>query len=232
MGAVIFARIAGDEGPSRRERILFSRGSPPVLPRRRHLRRARRRVDVRRRHPRPAAAVAAPAGDGGGRPALRLPRRPVGTPPAHQHLPGRDDVRHDRGRRPRGPHRAGRPQPHHRHRTRTGVRTPRPTRTCCAGCTWPRSTASSAPTTATAPSRWMPRGRDEYVAQTAVVARALGATDVPETVAELDEVMADYRPELASTPRPGRRRASSSCTRRCRSRCDCPTRCSRPPASG
>jgi uncharacterized protein (DUF2236 family) len=42
--------------------------------------------------------------------------------------------------------------------------------------------------------------RDEYVAQTAVVAKALGATDVPETVAELDEVMADYRPELASTP--------------------------------
>jgi uncharacterized protein (DUF2236 family) len=42
-------------------------------------------------------------------------------------------------------------------------------------------------------------GRDEYVAQSAVVARALGATDVPETVAELDEVMAGYRPELAST---------------------------------
>ena len=42
-------------------------------------------------------------------------------------------------------------------------------------------------------------GRDEYVAQSAVVARALGATDVPETVAELDAVMADYRPELAST---------------------------------
>ena len=42
-------------------------------------------------------------------------------------------------------------------------------------------------------------GRDEYVAQSAVVARALGATDLPETAAELDEVMADYRPELAST---------------------------------
>ena len=41
--------------------------------------------------------------------------------------------------------------------------------------------------------------RDEYVAQSAVVARALGATDLPETVAELDEVMAGYRPELAST---------------------------------
>jgi uncharacterized protein (DUF2236 family) len=43
-------------------------------------------------------------------------------------------------------------------------------------------------------------GRDEYVAQAAVVARALGAIDVPESAAELDEVMADYRPELSSTP--------------------------------
>lgn len=43
-------------------------------------------------------------------------------------------------------------------------------------------------------------GRDLYVTQTAVVARALGATDVPETVAELDSVMAEYRPELTSTP--------------------------------
>ena len=42
-------------------------------------------------------------------------------------------------------------------------------------------------------------GRDEYVAQSAVVARALGATDLPETAAELDEVMAGYRPELEST---------------------------------
>ncbi|GAA2080210.1 oxygenase MpaB family protein [Aeromicrobium halocynthiae] len=43
-------------------------------------------------------------------------------------------------------------------------------------------------------------GRDEYVAQTAVVGRALGAEGVPTTVAELDEVMASFRPELASTP--------------------------------
>ena len=45
-----------------------------------------------------------------------------------------------------------------------------------------------------------PAGRDEYVAETAHVARALGAVDVPETVAELDEVMASYRPELKGTP--------------------------------
>jgi uncharacterized protein (DUF2236 family) len=42
-------------------------------------------------------------------------------------------------------------------------------------------------------------GRDAYVAQTAHVARALGAVDVPETVAELEQVLADYRPELEGT---------------------------------
>jgi uncharacterized protein (DUF2236 family) len=43
-------------------------------------------------------------------------------------------------------------------------------------------------------------GRDAYVCEAAHVARALGAVDVPETVAELDEVMALYRPELKGTP--------------------------------
>ncbi|MET1037242.1 MAG: oxygenase MpaB family protein [Aeromicrobium sp.] len=43
-------------------------------------------------------------------------------------------------------------------------------------------------------------GRDAYVAETAHVARALGAEDVPETVAELDELLALYRPELKGTP--------------------------------
>lgn len=43
-------------------------------------------------------------------------------------------------------------------------------------------------------------GRDAYVAETALVARGLGAVDVPETVAELDELMAAYRPELKGTP--------------------------------
>jgi uncharacterized protein (DUF2236 family) len=42
-------------------------------------------------------------------------------------------------------------------------------------------------------------GRDAYVAETAHVALALGAVDVPKTVAELDEVLAGYRPELAGT---------------------------------
>jgi uncharacterized protein (DUF2236 family) len=43
-------------------------------------------------------------------------------------------------------------------------------------------------------------GRDEYLAQTAEVARRLGATDVPTTEAELAETLAAYRPELGGTP--------------------------------
>jgi uncharacterized protein (DUF2236 family) len=41
---------------------------------------------------------------------------------------------------------------------------------------------------------------DLYVRQTARPATLLGATDLPSTVAELDEVIASYRPELESTP--------------------------------
>lgn len=42
--------------------------------------------------------------------------------------------------------------------------------------------------------------RDLYVAQSAVTARLLGATDVPESVSELEEALEAYRPELESTP--------------------------------
>lgn len=41
---------------------------------------------------------------------------------------------------------------------------------------------------------------DEYVAQAAVVARALGARDVPTTTAGLADALESYRPELAATP--------------------------------
>ena len=44
-----------------------------------------------------------------------------------------------------------------------------------------------------------PAEADEYVAQTNGAARLLGATDLPETIGELDEVIAAYRPELRST---------------------------------
>lgn len=42
--------------------------------------------------------------------------------------------------------------------------------------------------------------RDRYVAETAVVARKLGAVDVPETEAELAAAVGRYRGELAATP--------------------------------
>lgn len=42
--------------------------------------------------------------------------------------------------------------------------------------------------------------RDRYVSDTAVVARALGARDVPETERDLIEVVRSYRPELVRTP--------------------------------
>jgi len=44
-----------------------------------------------------------------------------------------------------------------------------------------------------------PDERDAYVAQAAVVARALGASDVPTSVRELDDALAQFRPELAGT---------------------------------
>lgn len=48
--------------------------------------------------------------------------------------------------------------------------------------------------------RLTPAQKDEYVAQTARIARALGAQDVPTTTAELAAFLDAYRPELAATP--------------------------------
>ncbi len=45
-----------------------------------------------------------------------------------------------------------------------------------------------------------PAEADTYVAQTAKVARLLGATDVPMSRAELDDSLEAFRPELAGTP--------------------------------
>ncbi|UZN03224.1 oxygenase MpaB family protein [Cellulomonas sp. S1-8] len=45
-----------------------------------------------------------------------------------------------------------------------------------------------------------PARADEYVAQTARIGRALGAVDVPETVAELEDAIEGYRPVLRATP--------------------------------
>jgi uncharacterized protein (DUF2236 family) len=43
-------------------------------------------------------------------------------------------------------------------------------------------------------------GRDEYLAQTAEVARRLGVPDPPETEAQLRRTLAGFRPELRGTP--------------------------------
>lgn len=47
--------------------------------------------------------------------------------------------------------------------------------------------------------RLTPAEADEYVAQSGRVAAALGATDVPQSEAELAECLAGYRPELQAT---------------------------------
>ncbi len=72
-------------------------------------------------------------------------------------------------------------------------------------------------------------GCDEYVAQAAVVGRALGVEDVPVTVRELDDAVAGYRPVLGLTPPRSTPRGSSSSSRRCRGRCAGCTRGSRWP---
>ncbi|MDH2416232.1 oxygenase MpaB family protein [Nocardioides sp. CER19] len=43
-------------------------------------------------------------------------------------------------------------------------------------------------------------GRDEYVAQTAEIARRLGVIEPPTTERELRQLLASYRPELRATP--------------------------------
>ena len=198
MGAVIFARIAGDEGPGdvNASSSPTARAGSPRTTRsasctvtRPCSRAASGRCCCSRctrwrwRPSISTPAIAATRGDACSAPARSWRRR-----------------RSARSRTPTarsascGPCTAASPAPRP-----TGVRTPHPTRTCCAGCTSPRSTASCAPTTATAPSRSMPRAATSTSPSPPWWREALGATDLPETVAELDEVMADYRPELAST---------------------------------
>jgi len=199
MGAVIFARIAGDEGPSRRERILFTEG--------------RRRFSH-------DDAICVVHGDasmfvGGIRALLLQSLHPLAMAAVDQHSGYRGDP-------------WGRLQRTSTFLAETtfgtiedadrAVRIVRSVHSRIEG-----TAPDGRPYAASDPHllRWVhvaeidsflrahdrygattldAARRDEYVAQTAVVAKALGATDVPETAAELDEVMSDYRPELASTP--------------------------------
>ena len=199
MGAVIFSRIAGDEGPRRRERILFAEGP--------------RRFG-------PGDAICAVHGDasmfaGGIRALLLQSLHPLAMAAVDQHSGYRGDP-------------WGRLQRTSTFLAETtfgtiedadrAVRVVRAVHTRITGIAPDgRTYEASDPHLL----RWVhvaeidsflrahdrygakpldAAGRDEYVAQSAVVARELGATDLPETVAELDEVMADYRPELSSTP--------------------------------
>ena len=198
MGAVIFARIAGDEGPKRRERILHAAGP--------------RRFTHE-------DAICAVHGDasmfvGGIRALLLQSLHPLAMAAVDQHSGYRGDP-------------WGRLQRTSTFLAETtfgtiedadrAVRIVRAVHARIAGIT-----PDGRPYAASDPHllRWVhvaeidsflrahdrygasalgAAGRDEYVAQSAVVARALGATDVPETADELDAVMADFRPELAST---------------------------------
>ena len=156
LGQALFARVAGPEGPANRAR-LNAPGPAVVRCRPPDPAGTRRRRDVRRRPSRAAAAVAAPAGHDRGRAALRLPQRPVGPAAADKHLPRGHHVRHRRRRAARRRPCAPGP-PARQGEEATACGTGRTTRTCCAGSTLRKPTASSAATSATAPGRSMRPG--------------------------------------------------------------------------
>ena len=219
--------VAGPEGPQNRDRIHDTPG-PRWFAEDRPIRRVHADASMFvGGSARAAAAVAAPAGDGRRRRALRLPRRPVGPPAAHQHLPGRDHVRPGRRRAAGASTRSaastagcsgvapdGRPYAR------------RPTRTCSSGCTSPRSTASCSPISSTAPSRSTRTVATHYVADTARVADALGVPDPPRTEAQLAERIERLPPRVTRHRRRPRGRHASCCSpRRCRCWPARPTAC-------
>lgn len=199
MGAAIFARVAGDEGPSRRERIYFADGP--------------------RRFP-PDSAICRVHSDasmftGGMRALLLQSLHPLAMAAVDQHSGYRGDP-------------WGRLQRTSTFLAETTFGTIQDADRAVAIVRAVHSRISGVaddgrPYAASDPHllRWVhvaevdsflrahdrygarpldPSGRDAYVAETAHVARALGAADLPETVAELDELLALYRPELRGTP--------------------------------
>ena len=200
LGAALFLRVAGPDGPRHARTDPFPRRSALVRGRQPDHPGPRRRVDVRRRAAGPAAADAAPGRDARGLGALRLPRRHVGPPAPHQHLPGGHDVR-GRGRRGAGGRRgprgstSGSPAP-----CPTGRRTPPPTRTCSPGCTRPRRTASCARTRSTVAGRSTRPGGTSTSPRSPRSARGWGCSTRRRRRPALAEVLAAYRPELRGTP--------------------------------
>ena len=149
--------------------------------------------------------------------ALRVPRRPVGPPRPDQPLPGRHDVRLGRRRPPTDRRRAGRAPPGHRDRPRRpavrGVRSapavvgpPRRGRQLPAGLPALRRRAADR---GRVPTSTSPRPAGSP--------RALGAVDVPATVAERRAPSSRRTgPSWPARRPPGPPPASSSPTRRCR----------------
>ena len=198
LGEALFARVAGPEGPANRAR--FATPGPRWFEADRPIRRVHgdaamfvgglRALLLQSLHPRAMIAVAQHS-DYRSDPWGRLQRTSTflaattfGTADDAQRAV--DHVRHVHSTSP-GP-------------APTAGRTGRMTRTCCAGCTWRRPTASCAATSATARGRSTPAGCDGYVADTARIARRLGVPDPPRTRAELAAALAAYRPELRATP--------------------------------
>ena len=168
-----------------------------------------RRVDVHRWAPGTAVPVAASAGDGGRRAALRLPPRSVGPAPAHRRLsrppttfgPASEAAAGGR-RRPAGATATSPVSPPTVGRTRPT------TRTCCGGSTSPNSTASSPRHDRYGAEPLEGADRDRYVAQVGEVARALGVSAPPTTERGLRDQLAlvpigtaRHRPRPASAAR-------------------------------
>ena len=81
-----------------------------------------------------------------------------------------------------------------------GRRTPRPIRTCSSGCTSPQIDSFLAAHDRYGHDPLDDAGRDEYVAQVAVVGSRLGIPHPPTTFAEVQAAMARFRSELGGTP--------------------------------
>ena len=112
-------------------------------------------------------------------------------------------------------------------------RTPPPTRTCSAGCTSPRSTASCAPTTRYGAEPLAGADRDTYVAQAGEVARRLGrARPARDRGGAGRRCWRRTGPSCAAPARPARRCATCCCARRCRCSRARRTACWWPPRSG